>query len=138
MTELLVATFYKFTTIADPAGLQEQIRSCCEPHGVRGIVLVAREGINATIAGEPTGVREVLERLRADPRFSDLTWKESSATRHPFRKLRVRLKKEIVTMGVPDLDPSREAGQYVKPEHWNKLISDPVVILVDTRNDYVV
>jgi len=136
--ELLVATFYKFTRLEDHAALQEPIRTCCESHDVRGIVLLAREGINATIAGSPGDVRGVMDHLRADPRLSDLTCKESWAARPPFRKLRVRLKKEIVTMGVPDLDPAREAGRYVKPEDWNELISDPDVILVDTRNDYEV
>jgi len=105
---------------------------------VRGIVLLANEGINATISGRRDGVQEVLRFLQDDPRFAGLTWKESSSEEQPFRKLRVRLKKEIVTMGVPGIDPARLVGTYVKPEDWNELISDPNVIVVDTRNDYEV
>ena len=138
VNQLLVATFYKFTKIEDLATLQESIESCCIENDVRGIVLLATEGINSTIAGPRNGVLAVLEFLRKDPRFDGLTWKESIAKEQPFRKLRVRLKKEIVTMGVPGIDPERLAGTYIKPEDWNDLISDPDVIVVDTRNDYEV
>lgn len=138
MPDLLVATFYKFKTLDDHVELQGPIRTCCESNDVRGIILLAREGINATIAGSREGVKAVLDFLREDSRLSDLTWKESTALKQPFRKLRVRLKKEIVTMGVPDLDPEHGAGSYVSAEDWNRLISDPEVILIDTRNDYEV
>lgn len=138
MSELLVATFYKFTKIEDPAKLQASIEDCCLENDVRGIVLLASEGINSTIAGSPEGVRNVLQFLRDDARFSELTWKESTASQAPFRKLRVRLKKEIVTMGVDGINPDRLVGTYVKPEKWNELISDPNVIVIDTRNDYEV
>ena len=138
MTELFVATFYKFTKIEDLAALQKTIEACCIENDVRGIVLLASEGINSTISGPRNGVLAVLEFLRKDPRFDGLTWKESIAKEQPFRKLRVRLKKEIVTMGVPGIDPERLVGTYIKPEDWNDLISDPDVIVVDTRNDYEV
>ena len=138
MSELLVATFYKFTKIEDLAALQKTIEACCIENDVRGIVLLASEGINSTIAGPRNGVLAVLEFLRKDPRFDGLTWKESIAKEQPFRKLRVRLKKEIITMGVPGIDPERLVGTYIKPEDWNDLISDPDVIVVDTRNDYEV
>jgi UPF0176 protein len=138
VTELFVAAFYKFTEIEDLTTLQESIESCCIENDVRGIVLLASEGINSTIAGPRNGVLAVLEFLRKDPRFDGLTWKESIAKEQPFRKLRVRLKKEIVTMGVPGIDPERLVGTYIKPEDWNDLISDPDVIVVDTRNDYEV
>lgn len=138
MSELLVAAFYKFTKIEDPAKLQASIEDCCLENDVRGIVLLASEGINSTIAGSPEGVRNVLQFLRDDARFSELTWKESNASQAPFRKLRVRLKKEIVTMGVDGINPDRLVGTYVKPEKWNELISDPNVIVIDTRNDYEV
>ena len=138
MTELFVATFYKFTKIEDLAALQKTIEACCIENDVRGIVLLASEGINSTISGPRNGVLAVLEFLRKDPRFDGLTWKESIAKKQPFRKLRVRLKKEIVTMGVPGIDPERLVGTYIKPEDWNDLISDPDVIVVDTRNDYEV
>jgi len=138
MTEFLVATFYKFTILDDIATMQKSIETCCNDNGVRGIVLLANEGINSTIAGTQEGVLAVLHFLQKDPRLKGLTWKESSATKQPFRKLRVRLKKEIVTLGVPGIDPERLVGTYVKPEKWNDLISDPNVIVVDTRNDYEV
>ena len=138
MSELLVATFYKFTKIEDLAALQKTIEACCIENDVRGIVLLATEGINSTIAGPRNGVLTVLEFLQKDSRFEGLIWKESTAQKQPFRKLRVRLKKEIVTMGVPSIDPARLVGTYVKPENWNDLISDPSVIVVDTRNDYEV
>ncbi|HIN09613.1 MAG TPA: rhodanese-related sulfurtransferase [Phycisphaerales bacterium] len=138
MTEFLVATFYRFTTLEDYASMQIPIETCCRENDVKGIVLLASEGINATIAGTREGVFDVLRFLQKDPRLAGLAWKESTAKKQPFRKLRVRLKKEIVTMGVPEINPGRLTGTYVKPEDWNDLISDPNVIVVDTRNDYEV
>jgi UPF0176 protein len=138
MNELLVATFYKFTKLDDLASLQKSIETRCLENNVRGIVLIASEGINATIAGLRDEVLEVLHLLLEDPRLEGLTWKESKVKKQPFRKLRVRLKKEIVTMGVEGIDPERLTGSYVKPEEWNALINDPNVIVVDTRNDYEV
>jgi len=138
MNELLVATFYKFTKLDDLASLQKSIETRCLENNVRGIVLIANEGINATIAGSRDEVLEVLHLLLEDPRLESLTWKESTAIKQPFRKLRVRLKKEIVTMGVDGINPDRLVGTYVKPEKWNELISDPNVIVIDTRNDYEV
>ncbi len=138
MTNYLVATFYSFTTLDDYTSMQEPIENCCRENDVKGIVLLASEGINSTIAGPRDGVMNVLHFLREDPRLAELSWKESIATKQPFGKLRVRLKKEIVTMGMPMIDPQRLTGTYVKPEEWNELISDPNVIVVDTRNDYEV
>ena len=138
MSELLVAAFYKFVRLEDHAALQEGIQSCCDTNEVRGIILLANEGINSTIAGPRDGVMAVLDFLRTDPRLADLQWKESSASKQPFRKMRVRLKKEIVTMGMPDIDPTHLVGTYVQAEEWNELISDPEVIVIDTRNDYEV
>ncbi|MEE2912875.1 MAG: rhodanese-related sulfurtransferase [Planctomycetota bacterium] len=138
MTEFLVATFYRFTTLEDTEMMQVSIESCCRENDVRGIVLLANEGINATIAGTREGVFKVLHLLKKDSRFAELTWKESITQKQPFRKLRVRLKKEIVTMGVSGIDPERMTGAYVKPEDWNVLISDPNIVIVDTRNDYEV
>ncbi len=138
MEPLLVVTFYKFATLDDHASLQAPIEACCRSNDVRGIVLLAEEGINSTIAGPREGIMAVLDFLRSDPRLGDLKWKESSAETQPFRKLRVRLKKEIVTMGVAGIDPAQLVGTYVKPSEWNELISDPNVIVIDTRNDYEV
>ena len=138
MPDYLVATLYRFAKLDDYISMQEPIETCCKQNNVRGIVLLASEGINSTIAGSSEGVMEVLRFLRSYPELSELTWKESSATKQPFRKLRVRRKKEIVTMGMPGIDPARLVGTYVKPEEWNNLINDPNVIVVDTRNDYEV
>ena len=138
MSTYFVAAFYLFTPLEELGSLQASVRRCCEEHDVRGIVLLAQEGINSTIAGSREGVLAVLDHLRADPRLADLKWKESHATSPPFRKLRVRLKQEIVTMGVPGVDPRDLVGTYVKPEDWNNLISDPEVVVIDTRNDYEV
>ena len=138
MDPLLVATFYRFTDFNDHAALQTPLEACCAANDVRGIILLANEGINATIAGPQAGVMAVLDFLRTDPRLADLTWKESTARTQPFRKMRVRLKQEIVTMGIEGIDPNQLVGTYVKPEDWNALISDPDVIVIDTRNDYEV
>ena len=138
MDPLLVATFYRFVTLDDPARFQASIQGCCEANDVRGIVLLAGEGINATISGPPAGVRSVLEYLQEHPEFQGLCWKESSGRRQPFRTLRVRIKREIVSMGVDGIDPARLVGTYVAPEDWNDLISDPEVLVIDTRNDYEV
>ncbi|MDG2424092.1 MAG: rhodanese-related sulfurtransferase [Phycisphaerales bacterium] len=138
MPSLMVATFYRFATLDDHALMQEPLEACCLEHDVRGIILLANEGINATIAGSNEGVRAVIDSIRQDPRLSELTWKESSAETQPFRKMRVRLKQEIVRMGVSGIDPAQLVGTYVKPEDWNALISDPDVIVIDTRNDYEV
>lgn len=136
--EFLVATFYQFTRLDDPCELQEAFLRVCEEHDVRGTILLAHEGINATIAGPPVGVMAVLSYIKSQPRFSALTWQESIAPEQPFGRMRVRLKKEIVTLGDPAVDPTCATGIYVEPEDWNDLISDPDVIVVDTRNDYEV
>lgn len=103
---------------------------------MRGTLLLAHEGINGTIAGPHAGIRTVLAYLRAQPEFAGLEHKESHAADMPFLRMKVRLKKEIVTMGVEDIDPTRSVGTYVAPEDWNALICDPDTILIDTRNDY--
>ena len=103
-----------------------------------GSMKLAAEGINSTIAGAPDDIHAVLAYLRQDPLLADLEHKESWAKRPPFNRMKVRLKREIVTMGVPGVDPTRMAGTYVKPQDWNALIADPDVVLIDTRNDYEV
>ena len=105
-------------------------------HGVRGTILIAPEGINGTIAGTREGIDAVLAHIKSLPGCADLEWKESAASEMPFNRMKVRLKREIVTMGQPQVDPTASVGRYVNPEDWNALISDPDVILVDTRNDY--
>ena len=134
----LTAALYKFAVLPDFAGLQAPLHAVCEANHVKGTVLLASEGINGTIAGPEAGVRAVLAHLRADTRFADLRHKEAWAGQAPFLRLKIRLKKEIVTLGVPGVSPTVMAGQYVKPQDWNALISDPDVVLIDTRNDYEV
>ena len=138
MREFLTAAFYKFVDLPDFADLKAPLLACCEAHQVKGLILLAAEGINSTIAGPEAGVHAVLATLRQDPRLADLQHKEAWSTKSPFYRMKVRLKKEIVTMGVPGISPTVMAGTYVKPQDWNALISDPDVVVVDTRNDYEV
>ena len=138
MPTFLTAALYKFVELPDYADLQAPLLACCEANGVKGTLLLAAEGINGTIAGPEAGVRAVLAWLRSDPRLAMLEHKEAWAQRLPFYRMKVRLKKEIVTMGVPDVHPALMAGQYVKPADWNALLAEPGVVLVDTRNDYEV
>ena len=138
MPTFLTAALYKFVELPDYAALQAPLLACCEAHGVKGTLLLAAEGINGTIAGLEPGVGAVLAWLRSDARLAGLEHKEAWAEHIPFYRMKVRLKKEIVTMGVPDVHPALMAGQYVKPADWNELVSSPDVVLVDTRNDYEV
>lgn len=134
----LTAALYKFVSLPDYKVLQAPIQAACELNNIKGTLLLAEEGINGTIAGLPADIHNVLNYLRQDPRLADLEHKESYADEHPFYRMKVRLKKEIVTLGVPGVSPTNKVGTYVKPEDWNALISDPDVILIDTRNDYEV
>ncbi|MBA3057692.1 MAG: rhodanese-related sulfurtransferase [Gammaproteobacteria bacterium] len=138
MTDFLTAAFYKFIELADYAELQAPLLTCCEANDVKGTILLATEGINSTIAGPTAGVQAVLAYLRRDPRLADLQHKESWSAKAPFYRMKVRLKREIVTMGVPGISPTLMAGTYVKPQDWNALISDPEVVVIDTRNNYEV
>jgi len=138
MAEFLVAALYKFVRLPNFEELQAPLLDVCEQNGVKGTLLLADEGINGTVAGPEAGVRALLVHLHDMEQFADLVHKESWASEMPFLRMKVRLKKEIVTMGVPGTDPNAIVGTYVKPEDWNDLISDPNVVLVDTRNDYEV
>ncbi|WP_370251614.1 rhodanese-related sulfurtransferase [Nioella sp.] len=131
-----VAALYHFTRFDDPDALRAPLRELCEEKDVRGSLLIAAEGINGTIAGPRAGIDAVLAHIRALPGCADLEWKESTAAEAPFARMKVRLKKEIVTMGVPGVDPKAKVGHYVRPEDWNALISAPDVAVIDTRNDY--
>ena len=134
----LTAAFYKFVDLPDYEERKAPLLAVCEQHHVKGLILLAREGINSTIAGAPPDVHAVLAYLRQDPLLADLQHKESYADKPPFYRMKVRLKQEIVTMGVPGISPTRMAGTYVQPADWNALIADPDVVLIDTRNDYEV
>lgn len=134
----VTAALYQFVDLPDFAALREPLQALCDANGVRGMLLLAPEGINGTIAGTPAAVHAVLAWLRSDSRFAPLQHKEAHADAMPFYRMRVRLKKEIVTLGVPGLNPARNAGTYVKPQDWNALVDDPGVVLIDTRNEYEV
>lgn len=136
MEKSLVAAFYKFVDLLDYEARKESLLAFCERHGVKGTILLAKEGINSTMAGSEAGVEAVLAHLQDDPAIGALTVKRSWADECPFYRMKVRLKKEIVRLGLPEVNPNDQVGEYVSPEKWNDLISDPDVILVDTRNDY--
>jgi UPF0176 protein len=135
---LVVATLYKFVKLPDFAEKQHPLLSLCQAHDVKGTILLAPEGINGTIAGSRQAIDSVLSFLRADSCLADLEYKESYANYPPFERMKVRLKKEIVTIGLPGVDPNEQVGIYVSPKDWNDLICDPEVTVIDTRNDYEV
>ena len=136
MPETVVAALYKFVTLEDYQALREPLLDVCQAAGTRGTLLLAEEGINGTIAGTREGIDAVIAYLKSDPRLADIDHKESFDDHNPFHRMKVKLKKEIVTMGVPGIDPNRVVGTYVEPKNWNALIDDPEVLLIDTRNDY--
>ncbi|KAF0676394.1 oxygen-dependent tRNA uridine(34) hydroxylase TrhO [Profundibacterium mesophilum] len=133
-----VVALYHFTRFDDPAALRSDLLAVCREGGVRGSLLLACEGINGTIAGPRAGLDAVLGHIRGLAGCAALEWKESSAARMPFGRMKVRLKREIVTMNEPDIDPVAGAGHHVPPAEWNALISAPDVAVIDTRNAYEV
>ncbi len=135
-TNIVVAAMYKFVHLPDLRELREKLLQVCENQSLKGTLLLAEEGINGTVAGGREGIDALLCFLKQDPRFSDLEHKESIVSKVPFYRMKVRLKKEIVTMGIPDTDPNQLTGSKVDYKEWNKLISDPEVLVIDTRNEY--
>lgn len=135
---LTVAALYHFTRFTDPAALRAGLVEACATAGIKGSLLLAGEGINGTIAGSRAGIDAVLSAIRALPGCADLIHKESFAETMPFRRMKIRLKREIVTMGQPDIDPRACVGNYVAPQDWNALIDAPDVAVIDTRNAYEV
>ena len=135
---LTIAALYHFTRFPDPAALRRPLLDLCLDQGVKGSLLLASEGINGTIAGLRGGIDTVLAYIRDLPGCADLDWKESHATTMPFGKMKVKLKREIVTMGQPDIDPQARVGHYVSPSDWNTLITAHDVVVIDTRNEYEV
>lgn len=129
---------YHFARLDDPASVQGILWEVCNTNGITGSLLLAREGINGTIAGTVPGLDRVMAHIRALPGFDDIVWKDSPAIEQPFRRMKVRLKKEIVTMGQPNVDPKAAVGHYVEPKDWNELILSPDVAVIDTRNAYEV
>ncbi|QZD86168.1 rhodanese-related sulfurtransferase [Qipengyuania psychrotolerans] len=133
---ITVAALYRFAAFADPASMREPLFAKCEELGIKGTLLLAREGLNGTIAGTDNAIGAIIDHLRALPDCADLEVKYSYAAKMPFIRLKVRVKQEIVTMGEPDIDPRASVGRYVSPEDWNALIADPDTVVIDTRNDY--
>lgn len=134
----IVAALYHFTPFEDPVALKGPLAAVCCAHGVTGTLLLAREGINGTIAGDRAGIDAALTHIGALPGCANFEWKESTASVPPFNRMKVRIKREIVTMGQPDVDPTAAVGRYVAPADWNALITAPDVAVIDTRNDYEV
>ncbi len=138
ISQVVVSALYHFVRLDDYQSLRQPLYDFMIKHEIRGTLLLANEGINGTVAGSKKAIDKLHSWLRSDQRFKDLKTKESFDNCMPFYRTRVKLKKEIVTMGIPDIDPNQVVGSYVKPEDWNDLISDPDMVLVDTRNDYEV
>ncbi len=133
---VVVCALYKFVALPNFPDLRQPLLNIMLQQKVRGTLLLAHEGINGTIAGSRKGIDFVLNWLRRDPRLAEIDTKESYTEKTPFLRSKVKLKKEIVTMGVENIDPRRSVGTYIDPTDWNALISDPEVVLIDTRNDY--
>ena len=138
MSHLVICALYKFVTLNNYRAIQKPLLSLMLEHGIRGTILLAQEGINGTVAADRNNMDHLLAFLKSDARLADLSYKESYTNQPPFLRSRVKLKKEIVTMGIEGIDPKRVVGTYIKPTDWNALIKDPDVLLVDTRNDYEV
>lgn len=138
MKPIVICALYKFMRLNDYVSMREPLLDFLTARDIRGTLLLAGEGINGTVAGSRCAMDELIARLRSDPRLSDIDCKESFSETNPFYRTKVRLKKEIVTMGVDSIDPLQSVGTYVDPKDWNALISDPDTVLIDTRNDYEV
>ena len=133
-----VAALYRFAVIPDCAAIRAPLADLCRAVGIRGTLLLAREGINGTIAGSDAGIARVIAAIRAIEGCADLAVKYARAPALPFHRMKVRIKREIVTMGQPHIDPLQGGGHYVDPRDWNALIADPETIVIDTRNDFEV
>jgi UPF0176 protein len=138
MLDMFIASFYQFVSLPDYEVLQKGLLGFCRDREVKGTILIAQEGVNGTIAGPRSAVESVLDFLRADPRLAKLEHRGSGLDYVPFRRMKVRLRDEIVTFGRPTVDPTECVGQYVEPAKWNALIRDPEILLIDTRNSYEV
>lgn len=132
----IVCALYKFVALPNFKSLREPLLSVMNEHQVRGTLLLAHEGINGTVSGSREAIDSLISWLNLQPGLENIDVKESTSKEKPFKRTKVKLKKEIVTMGVEDIDPRKVVGTYVEPADWNNLISDPEVVLVDTRNDY--
>ncbi len=132
----VVVALYRFVSLPDFEAIRDPLLDFCQAQGLKGTLLLAKEGINGTVAGSREAADALLAHLSEDERFRNIEYKESFVDDQPFLRMKVKLKKEIVTMGVEGIDPNHIVGTYVKPENWNALLSDPEVTVVDTRNNY--
>lgn len=137
-----VAALYQFVSLPDFRELKEPLHRLCQDLGIRGTLLLAHEGINGTVAGRDEAIDALMAELQSGllfaGRLDNLELKYSIATEMPFKRMKVRLKKEIVTLGDPQTDPLRRVGTYVSPDEWNRLMDEPGIVLLDTRNDFEV
>lgn len=138
MPNIVVSALYKFATLEDFSKLRKPLLQLMQAHQVKGSLLLAKEGVNGTIAGSQKGIDAVIDWLRSDPRLANIQSKESYTQEMPFYRTKVKLKKEIVSMGVASVNTKNTHDTYIKPQDWNVLISEPEVLLIDTRNDYEV
>ncbi|MGL5032955.1 MAG: rhodanese-related sulfurtransferase, partial [Microcystaceae cyanobacterium] len=134
----LITTFYKFVTLTDLEAKRLTWQAFCQDLKLKGTILLATEGINGTIAGSPEAIAQLLNELRQEQGLEDLSTRESWSEHPPFERMKIKLKKEIVTLGQPDINPNEQVGQYVSPQQWNELLQDPDLIVIDTRNQYEV
>jgi len=133
-----IATFYKFVTLSELKSKKSQILAFCKSNQLKGTIILAEEGINGTIAGQREVITKTFDYLQSIEGLEDLEPKESTAKESPFVRLKVKIKSEIVTLGIPDVKPTQQVGTYVAPQEWNQIINDPEVVVIDTRNDYEV
>ena len=140
VTKFLTVAFYHFAEIQNYQVFQGPLLNFCNAQNIKGTILLADEGINATVSGQKDAVLALIQYIKYDKLFNDkfnrLSYKESWASANPFYRMKVRLKKEIVALGVKGISPTKKVGQYIKPEEWNQLLQDPEVVVIDTRNDY--
>ena len=138
MKKYVIASFYKFIPLADYLSLKLPLLEKMREYDVLGTIILAAEGINGGAAGTPEAMSDLYSYIKSDPRFQDILFKETFDDLMPYEKAKVKFRKEIVTLGVPNIDPLQQTGRRVLPEEWNQLISDPEVLVIDTRNDYEV
>lgn len=135
---ITIATFYKFTAIDQPWRVQAVLKEAGQQRGIKGTVLLAKEGINATIAAPDAILHEMLDVIQSVPEIGEVPYQLSYDEEQPFQRYFVKLKKEIVALGMPEINPAQATGIYVDPSQWNELLNDPDVLVIDTRNDYEV
>ena len=133
-----VTTFYRFIAVEHLAQKQQAWQSFCQMHQLKGTILLATEGVNATIAGLSSSVETVVDKIQQDLGIDRFTRRDAWVEKLPFQRMKVKIKPEIVTLGLPDVNPNDQVGTYVDPQQWNQLLQDPSVTVIDTRNDYEV